>query len=296
MTVTNWQKQLSDKTVHGISAGRGPLVLCLHGFPDHPSTFTSQLNALAAAGFHAVAPYMRGYHPDMLSPDDTYQTAALAEDAIELIEGLGYDEAVVFGHDWGAAVAALTTVFAPQKVRALITAAVPYGNKLGEAFITNPTQQRLSWYMFFFQSPLAEMAVAHNDLTFIRRLWQDWSPSWDFADDDIQPVLETLRDPQVLNAALTYYRCALNPDYQKAAFAERQARGGEPIKVPSLHLHGGEDGCIGVDMTAGMAQFYEAAFELEILPHCGHFLHREDAAAVNERLLQFLKRHASMEA
>ena len=251
---------------------------------------------LAEAGYRGVAPYLRGYRPDMLSPDDTYQTAALAQDALALIDALDYSTATVFGHDWGAAIAALTAVFAPEKVTALITAAVPYGNKLGEAFITDPTQQRRSWYMFFFQSPLAEMAVAHNDLAFIRRLWQDWSPSWDFSDNDLRPVLDTLSESAVLQAALTYYRCALDPAYQKPAFAQQQARAGEPIRVPSMHLHGGEDGCIGTDMTAGMAQFYESDFELEILPRCGHFLHREDPIGVNERLLQFIGRHASIKA
>lgn len=294
MTHKQWQLDIKGRTVHGLEAGEGPLVLCLHGFPDQPVTFARQLDALANAGFHAVAPYMRGYHPDMLSPDDSYQTAALAREAIELIAGLGYREATVFGHDWGAAVAALSAVLAPETVTALVTAAVPYGNKLGESFITDPAQQRRSWYMFFFQSPLAEMAVAYDELAFIRRLWNDWSPTWDFTDEDIAPVLETLQDPAVLKAALTYYRCALNPDFQKAAHAELQGRAGELIKVPSLHLHGGEDGCIGVDMTAGMGAFFAAEFELEILPDCGHFLHREDPQTVNERLLQFLKRHASM--
>lgn len=269
-------------------------MLCLHGFPDQPVTFASQMDALADAGFHAVAPFMRGYHIDMLSPDDSYQTAALAKEAIELIDALGYSEATIFGHDWGAAVAALSAVVAPEKVTGLITAAVPYGNKLGESFITDPAQQRRSWYMFFFQSALAETAVAFDELAFIRRLWQDWSPSWGFTDADIDPVLDTLSEPAVLNAALTYYRCALNPDYHKAAHAELQGRAGEPIKVPSLHLHGGEDGCIGVDMTAGMGQFFAAEFELEILPNCGHFLHREDPHTVNERVLQFVRRHASM--
>src|SRR5580765_4635143 len=74
-----------------LEAGDGPLVLCLHGFPDHARSFRHQLPALAAAGFRAVAPAMRGYAPSATPADGSYQTAALAEDAVALIGALGHD-------------------------------------------------------------------------------------------------------------------------------------------------------------------------------------------------------------
>src|SRR5580765_1168097 len=85
-----------------LEAGDGPLVLCLHGFPDHARSFRHQLPALAAAGFRAVAPFMRGYAPTEVPPDGPYQSAALAQDAVALIDALGYQRAAIFGHDWGA--------------------------------------------------------------------------------------------------------------------------------------------------------------------------------------------------
>src|SRR3990172_9400038 len=83
-----------------IEAGDGPLVLCLHGFPDHARSFRHQLPALAAAGFRTVAPFMRGYAPTAIPADGRYQSAVLALDAVELIAALGYE--YLFGHDWGA--------------------------------------------------------------------------------------------------------------------------------------------------------------------------------------------------
>src|SRR5690606_35558184 len=83
-----------------LEEGEGPLVLCLHGFPDSLRSFRHQLPALAAAGYRAVAPAMRGYAPTGAAPDGRYQTAALALDAVALIEAFGYEDAVVFGHDW----------------------------------------------------------------------------------------------------------------------------------------------------------------------------------------------------
>src|SRR5512136_420172 len=85
-----------------LEAGDGPLVLCLHGFPDHARSFRHQLPVLAAAGYRAVAPFMRGYAPTESPPEGSYHTAALAEDVLALIDALGYSQAYVFGHDWGA--------------------------------------------------------------------------------------------------------------------------------------------------------------------------------------------------
>src|SRR3954464_2707270 len=89
-----------------LEAGTGPLALCLHGFPDSAHTWRHLLPALADAGFHAVAPFMRGYAPTAVPGDGAYQTGALATDANALHEALGGDaDAVLIGHDWGAAAA-----------------------------------------------------------------------------------------------------------------------------------------------------------------------------------------------
>ena len=281
---------------HAKTEQQPPLMLCLHGFPDCPATFINQMRTFSEQGFRVVAPYQRGYHPDTLSPDNRYQTIELAQDALNLIDALGYEQAVVFGHDWGASIASGTAVLAPEKVTALITAALPYGGKLGELLLTDPEQQRRSWYMFFFQTALAEMAVAQDNMAFIRRLWQDWSPGWQFPEAQLQAVIDTLSEPGVLNAAITYYRCALDPDYQREEIAALQGRIGEVLSTPTLHLHGGNDGCIGVSATENMANMFSGPFELELIPHAGHFLHQEDAPFVNARVLKFLDRHTTLSA
>jgi pimeloyl-ACP methyl ester carboxylesterase len=88
-----------------LEAGEGPLVLCLHGFPDTAHSFRHQMPVLAAAGYHCVAPFMRGYSPTEPAPDGRYDTGALSEDALGLITALGYKDAILFGHDWGAVAA-----------------------------------------------------------------------------------------------------------------------------------------------------------------------------------------------
>jgi pimeloyl-ACP methyl ester carboxylesterase len=90
--------------IHYHAAGDGPLVVCLHGFPDTASTFASQLSLFAGAGFRAVAPYLRGYAPTTVA-EDGYQAAVLAQDALAFIDALGYESAMLVGHDWGSGIA-----------------------------------------------------------------------------------------------------------------------------------------------------------------------------------------------
>src|SRR5258706_16050190 len=81
-----------------VEAGEGPLILCLHGFPDTPDSFREQIPVLVKSGFHVAAPFLRGYRPTGPAADGRYDPAAIAEDAVALIGALGYKEAIVFGH------------------------------------------------------------------------------------------------------------------------------------------------------------------------------------------------------
>lgn len=276
-------------TFHTLEAGEGPLVLCLHGFPDHARSFRHQLPALAAAGYRAVAPAMRGYAPTGPAPDGRYQTAALAEDVVALIEALGYDEAILFGHDWGALAAYGAALAAPGRVRKLVTAAVPYGAQVTTAFMTSYDQQRRSWYMFFFQTPFADIAVPHDDFAFLERLWRDWSPGWRFPAEEMTALKATFREPGVASAALGYYRAMLDPSRQDPALAPLQNRMMvDPIDVPAMMLHGANDGCMGAELVEGMAAYFPRGLRVEIVPGTGHFLHQEQPDRINALLLDFL--------
>jgi len=272
-----------------IEKGEGPLLLCMHGFPDIPATFRYQLDAFATRGYRVVAPYMRGYSPTEMPANGIYQTAALGLDTLALIESLGYEDAVLLGHDWGSSAVTAAAVIDPGKVSKLITCAVPYGSKLGEAFLLDPEQQRRSWYMFFFQLPLADMAVPINDFAFIERLWRDWSPDWEIPMEELKAVQDTLAKPGVLAAALGYYRAIFDPTKQDPQLAGQQAKLSQPIQVPSLHIHGEKDGCIGVELTEQMETFFSAGFELSIVPAAGHFVQQEEPEEFNQIVLKFLE-------
>lgn len=244
-----------------LEVGEGPLVLCLHGFPDCANTFCHLLPALADVGFRAIAPYMRGYAPTDV-PDDSYQAAVLAIDVVELIDALGVSSAAVIGHDWGAVAAYGAAKLAPQKITKLITLAVPHPVLLFSSLITNPEQQRRSWYMFFFQMSFAEDAMALNDFEFIDRIWQEWSPLWQCPFNIMNAVKNTFRQPGVAKATLDYYRCLFNPQLHDPSLFDVQALlFDSPIEVPTMYFHGERDGCIGLELTEGMEQFFTKGFE-----------------------------------
>jgi pimeloyl-ACP methyl ester carboxylesterase len=272
-----------------IEKGDGPLMLLLHGFPDHAPSFAPQIDAFAEAGYRVVAPFMRGYAPTGPSPDGMYFTVSMGLDAVELIEKLGYDDAVVLGHDWGATAACGAAVLAPDRVSKLIFSAVPYGPALGQAFVTNPAQQHRSWYVFFIQTPLADMSIPLNDFAWIEYIWRQWSPGWDFPNELIGGVKKTLAKPGVLAAALGYYRSPFQYQLGDAELAGMQSRiNAEPIEVPALYIHGADDGCIGVDISEGMEGLFPSGLQYEVVDGAGHFVHLEKPAEFNKLVLEFL--------
>src|SRR5258708_11609680 len=176
-----------------LEMGEGPLVLCLHGFLDTAHSFRHQMPAVAGAGYHCVAPFMRGYSPTEPAADTRYDSAAVSEDALALITALGYKDAILFGHDWGAVAAYGAAAAAPDRVTKLVTAAVGYGSGFFEALVTNYAQQRRSWYMFFRQTKIAEATVTLNDFAFLEKLWADWSPGWKWTPDGIDALTRSFR-------------------------------------------------------------------------------------------------------
>jgi pimeloyl-ACP methyl ester carboxylesterase len=264
----------------------GPLALCLHGFPDSAWTWRFLAPALAGAGFRVVAPFLRGYAPSAVPADGRYQAGVLALDALELHSALAGDgSAVLIGHDWGALAAYGAASGGADRWRRVVAAAVPPALELQSLF--SYEQVKRSFYMFVFQWPLAEVIVGADDLRFIDRLWADWSPGYDGA-EDVARVKACLRDPANLTAALGYYRATLGAVPQDPALADLQAATGTPPPQPTLYLHGTDDGCMAVSLTEGTAEQLAPGSRLEVVPGTGHFLHLERPDVVNQAIVDFL--------
>jgi pimeloyl-ACP methyl ester carboxylesterase len=244
--------------------------------------------ALDAAGMRAVAPFLRGYAPSSVSTSGAYQTGASSLDAIAIHERFHGDErAVLIGHDWGAPIVYGAANHDPARWSKVVAMAVPPGGAMGHAFVTNTDQLKRSWYMFFFQSPLADMVVPADDLAFIDMIWNDWSPGYE-ASEDIVFTKDAIREPANLQAALGYYRAALGDGYHDPDHAEVQAAAEMVPSQPTLYLHGATDGCIGPEVADSARGMVGDNVTIDVIDGIGHFLHLEDPALVNQHILEFL--------
>lgn len=265
--------------------GAGPLVLCLHGFPDSAHSFDALLPELAGAGYRAVAPFLRGYAPTAAPADHDYSLPTLARDALALADALGQRQCHIIGHDWGALIAYAAAAYAPDRIRRMATMAVPPLHR----FLANMqgAQLRRSWYMGFFCVPwLAERRLAQNDCALVDRLWRAWSPGWEYTQDDIAPIKAILSDARSRRAALGYYRALPAALLSPRRNRERRLLLGK-LRVPTLMLAGGSDGCIGPEMWAGAGERFACEARVHTLA-AGHFMHREEPERVAALLLEFL--------
>ncbi len=269
-----------------VESGEGPLVLCLHGFPDNALTYRYLMPKLAESGFRAVAAYMRGYAPTSVPADGRYQSATLGRDALDLIEALGSDSAFVIGHDWGALAGYSAATLGPERVLKLVTLGAAHpGASLDHDF----DYLRGTWHSYYFQLPAAEATLPHNDFQFIADWWKNASPNWDIPPELLESVKETFRQPGVVQAALEYYRHAVNPDLRGPALEETESKlAAGPISVPTLALHGTHDRPKRLESFEQMDRFFSGPLTKVVLPGTGHFLHLEEPEGTSRLVLDFL--------
>ena len=282
-----------DLTFPAVMSGEGEPVLLLHGFPDCYRNWEPQVQALAHAGFCAVAPALRGYAPDSLASDGDYSLRAAVEDVVSFAEQLGGQVHLV-GHDWGAVVTYLAAARSPELFRSISALAIPPVRRLPGALLKVPEQVLLSAYMQFFQLPLVpEWVLGRDDLSGVEWLWQRWSPDWD-GGVYLERAKDALAKPGVLSAALAWYRHL--PKFWTAAHREARAWLMMPVNVPTLVLVGKKDGC----MTPRLLDFslverdFPAGLEVEQIAGAGHFLHLERPERVNELLIAHLQEQVAV--
>jgi pimeloyl-ACP methyl ester carboxylesterase len=262
----------------------GPLALCLHGFPDHAPTWEALLPQLADAGFHAVAPWMRGYAPTQVPSDGRYHTSVLGLDAIAIADALAPDrDLYLVGHDWGASAVYAAAGFRPSRLKKVVAMSLAPPQSMGR-FLFEPEQLQRSFYIFFFQTPFAEMAVEANDYAFIDKLWRDWCAGPGPSEAFMRALKDTFSSPGSLAAAIGYYKTAF------AGPAEGTPTPEPTVDVPALYLQGAEDLALLpklIDESA-FSSFFTAGYQFDMVPAAGHFVHIDQPDVVLPRIVSYL--------
>jgi pimeloyl-ACP methyl ester carboxylesterase len=255
-------------TFEALSVGDGPrLALLLHGFPDDAGSMRPLAERLAAHGFTAVAPFMRGYGATGPAPDGRYGASALAADVLALVAALGRRRALVVGHDWGAVAGYAAAVRDPDVVARLVAISVPPPRVLLRNLPRHPAQLGRSAYMARFQVPwVAERGLRRDGMAEVDRLWARWSPGFIPPAGRLEAVKASLGAPGALEAALGYYRALRRPSREDLGLLLGR------VPAPTLVVAGARDGCIAPEVYEDLDDGFVAPRRLVVVPWAGHFV------------------------
>jgi pimeloyl-ACP methyl ester carboxylesterase len=291
----------TDLTIDGrkypvIEAGEGPLVVCLHGFPDNYETWQHQIEPFVAAGYRIVCPMMPGFAPGTESTSGANTPVYAVSKIIAVIEVLlkesGEKKCHLVGHDWGALVSYMVAHERPDLLSSHAALSIPYNVNLQRVLLRCPSYIINSWYITFFQLKwFADWVVRRNNFKFFDLLYRTWCPTWENYEDRLESTKETIKAPGVLKATLSYYRNSIF-GLNRASFKFRRMFNGT-IAVPTLGIRGDVDGCIPeVAWNVMRPKSFPNGLTLEMMPGTGHFPQLEDPQWVSERLIGWFKQHS----
>ena len=295
--------------------GEGPLVLMLHGFPESWYSWRHQFSALAEAGYHAVAPDMRGYgESDKPFEIEAYNQVEVVNDIIGLIPALGYETAVVFGHDWGAPTAWSCALNHPDKVSAVGALSVPFrprGDSPPLATLKAIFKDRFFYQLYFQEPGKAEAELEKDPEVTIRKFYHMASGEMNTSLLSEKPadadLLSDLSDPGTqigswiseedvtfyasefkqsgFRGPLSYYR-NMDLTWELTEDSPRQ------ISQPALFVAGKRDGVIlmAADALKELDKHVPDLRINKLIPKIGHWTQQEAPDEVNQALIEFLEK------
>jgi epoxide hydrolase 4 len=265
-------------------AGSGPdIALCLHGFPESRFSWRNQLPLLANAGWHAVAPDLRGYGDTTRLPDQSaYKLRYLVDDTAALFDALGARRRLLVGHDWGGLIAWQFAIQRARPLDGLIVMNAPHPAVARAVIRSSFAQLRRSWYVFFFQLPwLPEAALRARGARAIGEMFRGMALDQSrFSDDVLDHYRHNALQPGALTAMINYYRANLRQIGRNQASPR--------IDVPTLMIWGEHDAAAGIEMTQGYER-YVSDFTLRRLPNVSHWVQQEAPEWVNKLMAAWLE-------
>jgi pimeloyl-ACP methyl ester carboxylesterase len=259
----------------------GPVVLLLHGWPYDIHSYDDVAPMLAAEGYRAIIPYLRGYGSTRFLSQDTFrngQPSVLAVDAIALMDALEIGEAVVAGFDWGARTADIVAALWPERCRALVSVSgYLIGSQEAGRLPLPPEAELQWWYQFYFATERGRAGYEKYRRDFAKLIWRIASPKWDFDDATFARSAASFDNPDHVAVAIHNYRWRLGLAEGEAQYdeLERRLAEGPLITVPAITLEGDANGAPHPDPSAYARKFSGRYSHRTIEGGIGHNLPQE---------------------
>jgi pimeloyl-ACP methyl ester carboxylesterase len=267
-------------------------VLLVHGWPDDVHCWDGVVGWLTGAGYRVYAPYPRGFGPTRFRRPETMrsgQISALGRDLCDLIEGLDLRDLVLAGHDWSARAGYVASVVVPERIRGLVAMSVGYGSAGLDAPISFQ-QARAYWYQWFFATTKGRRTLERDRRALCRHLWETWAPSWRFTPETFEQTAGAWDNPDWHAVTVHSYTHRWGGEPGDPAYDGLEALMADspPVRVPTIVLHGAEDGATLATASEGRARFFTAGYQRQVLEGVGHFVPREASSQAAAAILKLL--------
>jgi pimeloyl-ACP methyl ester carboxylesterase len=269
----------------------GPPVVLLHGWPYDIHSYVEVTPLLAEAGYRVIVPYLRGYGTTRFLASDTVrngQQAALAVDAVALLDALGIEQAIFGGCDWGARTADIVAALWPERTRGLVAVSgYLIGNPQANRAPLPPKAELQWWYQFYFATDRGQAGYDEYRDDFAKLIWQLASPRWDFDDATFERSAKAFANPDHVAIAIHNYRWRLGladgePQYDDL---EEQLATGPVISVPTITLEGDANGAPHAEASA-YARKFSGPYEHRLIDGgVGHNLPQEAPQAFAQSVI-----------
>ena len=241
----------------------------------------NQIEPLVNAGYRVIMPDQRGYNLSEKPVGlDAYRIDRLAADVVGLIKAMGYERATVIGHDWGGVVAWVTAALYPQQVGRLIVMDAPYLAVVFRSFWRHPEQLLKSYYMYLFQLPsIPEKMLSKDHYAAMVASMLKTSPPGTFLEEDFAGYRNAWAQEGALTAMINWYRALFRRPFRLPA---------KPVfSMPVKIIWGGQDFALGRELAEESLKLCQNG-ELVILEAANHWVQHEQAARVNQLILEFI--------
>ena len=283
-----WQHRFVNTNgirMHYVEQGEGFPVLLLHGFPELWYSWRYQIPELANAGFHAIAPDLRGYgETDKPEGIESYDIHHLIGDLVGLLDALGLERAVIVGHDWGGIITWQMALICPERVERVISLNTPFqlhGTVRPTEAFSQAADGRFNYIIYFQQPGRAEADIEPNIEAFLETTMRRLATEESFITEETLKVFSNAFHKGGLTGPINYYR-NFDRNWETTAHLT-----GRKVTMPALMICAENDPILTPQMTNGMER-HVPNLTTRLVKNCGHWTQQERPDEVNRLIIEFL--------